>query len=134
MDFWDIASIVFVCTAVNHLGLVEAFEKAIHYRIPIVNCIKCLTFWAVFGYGCYDIATYKSNIFTVLAISFLSAWASIWLDLFMGIIDHLYMKVYDSLYPTTDETDSDALGASDTLPDVSAESCDEIAADGTNKA
>ena len=118
MEFWDIASIVFVCTAANHLGLVTAVETIIRHKLPVVNCIKCLTFWSVFVYGCDGIATYGTNIFTVLAISFLSAWASIWLDLMMGVIDHIYIKVYEQIYTTADETDADEIGADDAVPDV----------------
>jgi hypothetical protein len=118
MNFLDIASIVFICTAANHLGLVTAVEKAIKRKLPIINCIRCFSFWCVFWYGCDRITTCGTNIFTVLAISFLSAWSAIWLDLLMGIIDHLYIKVYDTLYTTADETDADALGATDAVPDV----------------
>ena len=121
MNFWDIAGIVFACTAANHLGLIPAIESFIKRRIPVVGCIKCLTFWSVLVYG---IAEANSSFFTLhssftlLAISFLSAWASIWLDLFMGIIDYLYIKVYESFYPTTDKTDTDALSSDDALPSV----------------
>lgn len=116
MEFWDIASIVFVCTAANHLGLVTAVETIIRHKLPVVNCIKCLTFWSVFVYGCGNATTYGTM--AVLAISFLSAWASIWLDLMMGVIDHIYIKVYEQIYTTADETDADALGAADAVSDV----------------
>lgn len=121
MNFLDIASIVFVCTAANHIGPIPDIEAFIERKLPVIGCIKCLTFWAVFGYGCYCIATYGTSIAAVLAISFLSAWASIWLDLIMGMIDRLYLKIYDAFYPTTDKADADSLGATDTVPDVSAE-------------
>ena len=81
----DIAGIVFACTAANHLGLIQAVETVIHRRLPIVSCVKCLTFWAVLVYELWRVGF--SDIPTVLAISFLSAWSAIWLDLFMGIID-----------------------------------------------
>jgi hypothetical protein len=116
MEFWDIASILFVCTAANHLGLVTAVETIIRHKLPVVNCIKCLTFWSVFVYGCGNATTYGTM--AVLAISFLSAWASIWLDLMMGVIDHIYIKVYEQIYTTADEADTDALSATDSVPDV----------------
>lgn len=130
MEFWDIASIVFVCTAANHLGLVTAVETAIKHKLPVANCIKCLTFWSVFVYGCGNATTYGT--IAVLAISFLSAWASIWLDLIMGVIDHIYIKVYEQIYTTADETDADALGAADAVPDVPEErGCGKATAYGT---
>jgi hypothetical protein len=55
----------------------------------------------------------------MFAAAFLSAWSAIWLDLLMGIIDQLYIKVYDTFYPTTDTTDTDAIDTADSVPDVS---------------
>lgn len=101
----DIAGIVFVCTAANHLGLIQAVETVIHRRLPIVSCVKCLTFWAVLVYELWRVGF--SDIPTVLAISFLSAWSAIWLDLFMGIIDKLYLKIYGKIYPTANAPDAD---------------------------
>lgn len=129
MDFLDIASIVFVCTAANHIGPIPDIEKLINRKLPIVGCIKCLTFWCVLIYCfvCFDrIVAAIEETPLLLAISLLSAWSAIWLDLFMGIIDHLYIKVYDTLYPTADEADTDKISADDTMPDVQEEDCDVI--------
>lgn len=121
MNFLDIASIVFICTAANHLGLIPAIEAVIHRHLPVIGCTKCLTFWSVLVYGIaevnFTLLTLQYSL-TLLAISFLSAWSAIWLDLFMGIIDYLYIKVYEQIYPATDEADTDTLSATDTVPDV----------------
>jgi hypothetical protein len=72
----------------------------------------------------YGVAVANSSLFTlhsslqILAAAFLSAWSAIWLDLFMGIIDQLYIKVYDTFYPTTDTPDTDALDTTDTVSSV----------------
>lgn len=138
MDFWDIASIVFICTAVNHLGLVADVESVIKREIPVVNCVRCLTFWAVLGYGLgceifFTTTDHFEHILEMLAISFLSAWAAIWLDLCMGAIDKLYSKIYDTLYSATDTADTDTLGAGDSVPDMpEGEGCDGIATNGTS--
>ena len=105
MNFLDIVGIVFACTAANHLGLIKAVETVIHCRLLIVNCIKCLTFWAVLVYELWRVGF--SDIPAVLAISFLCAWSAIWLDLFMGIIDKLYLKIYGKIYPTANAADTD---------------------------
>ena len=121
MNILDIASIVFICTASNHIGPIPDIEAFIKRKLPVVGCIKCLTFWSVLVYClacCDDIADAMEEAPRLLAISFLSAWSAIWLDLTMGTIDYLYIKVYDTLYPTADKTDADALGATDTVPDV----------------
>lgn len=121
MDFWDIAGIVFVCTAANHIGPIPDIEAFIRRKLPVVGCIKCLTFWSVLVYGLACCGTVAAAIETaprLLAISFLSAWSAIWLDLFMGIIDHLYLKVYDSIYSTANTADTDAISAADAVSDV----------------
>lgn len=115
MTLWDIACIVFACTAANHLGLIQAVQTAVECnQLPIVSCVKCFSFWAVMVY-CLVVGV---GIINTLAISFLCAWLAIWLDLFMGIIDYLYLKIYEQIYPTTDETDADPFDTEDTLSDV----------------
>jgi len=115
MTLWDIACIVFACTAANHLGLIQAVQTVAECnQLPIVSCVKCFSFWAVMVY-CLVVGV---SIITTLAISFLCAWSAIWLDLFMGIIDYLYLKIYEQIYPTTDETDADTFDTEDSVSDV----------------
>ena len=122
MNWLDVLMIVFSATAANHLGLVAAAESVIRHRLPILNCHKCAAFWSVIVYG---VAVANCSLFTIhfyltlFAAAFLSAWSAIWLDLLMGIIDKLYIKVYDTFYPTTDTPDADALSAADAVSDVS---------------
>ena len=103
MSWIDIACIVFVCVTVNHLGLVEAVEKIVGKRLMIVNCPKCLTFWVTMAYSCDKIATH-TDIVAVLAVSFLASYSALWLELLEGYVDTLYMKLYDKIYNTSDDT------------------------------
>lgn len=94
MNWMDIACIVFVCTAVNHLGLIKAIQTVTKCnRLPIVSCPKCLTCWSVLAYqllmGCHPIPS--------LAISFLCSYLAIWLELLMYAIDTLYNRIYGIL-------------------------------------
>ena len=122
MNWLDVLMIVFSATAANHLGLVAAAESVVRHRLPVLNCPKCAAFWSVIVYG---VAVANSSLFTlhsslqILAAAFLSAWSAIWLDLLMGIIDQLYIKLYDKIYPTTDTTDTDALDTANTVSGVS---------------
>ena len=123
MNWLDVLMIVFSATAANHLGLVAAAESVFRHRLPVLNCPKCAAFWSVIVYGVaveiyFSLFTLHFSL-TVLATAFLSAWSAIWLDLFMGIIDQLYIKVYDTIYSTTDTTDTDALDIADPVSDVS---------------
>lgn len=135
MNWLDVLMIVFSAVAANHLGLVAAAESVVHHRLPVLNCPKCAAFWLVLAYGfgyeiCFTttrhfvdvndmVAYHFEYILKLIAAAFLSAWSAVWLDLFMGIIDQLYIKVYDTIYPATDTTDTDTTGAGDAVPDVS---------------
>lgn len=120
MDALEIASIVFASTAANHLGLVAAIEDTVRFRLPVVNCPKCLAFWLTMAYGgyvcCDAIADAPAAIVTLLAVSFLAAWSAVWLDLAMGLIDKIYLYAYGKIYPATGSTDADETGTNDTVP------------------
>ena len=101
MDWRDIACIVFVCTAVNHLGLIKTIEGIIRREIPIINCPRCLTFWSVLAYGLVCCCTSATPILAalprLLAISFLCSYIALWLNLIMYAIDTLYNRIYGIL-------------------------------------
>ena len=135
MNWLDVLMLVFSAVAANHLGLVAAAESVVHHRLPVLNCPKCAAFWLVLAYGfgyeiCFTttrhfvdvndmVAYHFEYILKLIAVAFLSAWSAVWLDLLMGIIDQLYIKVYDTIYPATDTPDPDTKGAGDAVPDVS---------------
>lgn len=100
MGWSDIATIVFVCTTINHLGLVPAIERIVRRRLPVVNCPKCLAFWSVLILGLSGdgiSAANPSGVVHWLAISLLAAYAAVWLELFMYSIDTIYNRIYDTL-------------------------------------
>ena len=95
MDWMDIAAIVFVCTAVNHLGLIKAIEGVVKREILIINCPRCLTCWSVFAYGIATVPYVSPQIVArLLAISLLCSYLAIWLELLMYAIDTLYNTIY----------------------------------------
>ena len=104
MEWIDIASIVFACVTMNHLGLVKAMEEVVEQELPIINCQKCSSFWLVLVYTMFT----SHDIIMSLAISFLCSYLAIWLELFEGYIDTLYNKLYDEIYSATDSTDDGA--------------------------
>lgn len=97
----DIASIVFACVTMNHLGLIKAVEEITGYELPILNCPKCSTFWFTLTYS----VIIREEVTKMFAISFLCSYLAIWLELFEGYIDILYMKLYDKIYPAADTAD-----------------------------
>lgn len=119
MDWIDIASIVFVCVTMNHLGLITAIESVIKNRLPILNCPKCCTFWSVLLYGL--IANHFVEIHELLAISFLASYIAIWLELFEGFIDTLFLKLYGKIYNTSDNaitSDSNGGNQASSMPEL----------------
>ena len=101
MNWDEVVMLGFSCVAANHLGLVAAVENTIRHSLPIINCSKCLTFWTLAGYG----MLVRENIIVIVATSFLFAYLATWLELAMGFVDTLYVKLYEKIYPnTTDDT------------------------------
>ena len=109
MDWTDIAAIVFAATTINHLGLIAAIEGAIRRKLWIVDCPRCLTFWCVMAYGLSGdgFSANPSCLARLLAISILSSYLAVWLEILEGIIDKLYDYVYKQIYPTDDTADAD---------------------------
>ena len=107
--YWiDIAAVVIFATAVNHLGLIAAIERAVHHKLPIANCPKCLSFWGTFAYGVSGdgiTAANPSVLIRLLAISILCSYLAIWLELTMYAIDTLYNKIYGILEDNNQEED-----------------------------
>ena len=128
MDCLTVSLILFSSVAANHLGLVAAVEGVIRHRLPILNCPKCLTFWATLTYGCLvccdSIAALPSVLPAVLprllAQSFLAAYLAIWLELLMFTIDTLYNRLYDKInkYHQDDGDEADTESDSETADEA----------------
>ena len=103
MEWSAIASIVFVCVTMNHLGLISAAEDVFKKKLVILNCPKCSSFWLTLIYDVWCIDDYTDIPF-VLAVSFLSSYAALWLGLFEGFIDTYYLMFYEKIYPDEDDT------------------------------
>lgn len=115
MEWIDIAGIVFICVTMNHLGLIGAVEDVIHRKLWIVDCPKCSTFWGVLAYT----AITTQDIITSLAISFLSSYAALWLELLEGFVDTLYLNLYEQIYNTSYDapaTNPDNGNSASTMP------------------
>lgn len=93
MEWGAIAAIVFIATAVNHLGLIAAIERIIRRKLWIIDCPKCLTCWSVMGY----LLLTGSHPLPSLAIALIAAYAAIWIELFMYFIDTIYNRIYGKI-------------------------------------
>lgn len=105
MNWSEVAMIVFSCVTANHLGLVAAVEGIVRHKLPVINCGRCLSFWAVMMYGiltCIHHFEDMREIVCIVATSFLSAYSATWLQLLFAFIDKQYNRIYGKIYPTAD--------------------------------
>ena len=101
MEWIDIASIIFVCVTMN-----------------IINCPKCCTFWTTVLLYLWDVKSF-CGMLSLLAISFLASYSAIWLELLEAYIDTLYMKLYEKICRTKDNTPAADANSGDTTGSVS---------------
>lgn len=103
----DVVAVTVAAVLANHLGLIDAFEQVVRHKLPVLNCAKCLTFWAVLAVVIcrYDIATYWT---VIVATSFIAAFAAKWIELLFGYIDTLYERIYDKIYPQENDGEDEA--------------------------
>lgn len=85
-------------TLANHMGLVEAIENVIGFKLPILNCAKCCTNWLVFFYTLMC----GIGLIQCVAISLCSAYCAMWFELLLGMFSTQYNKIYENLL--TEET------------------------------
>lgn len=116
MIHWiDIVSIVFSCVTANHLGLISAIEVLFRHRLPVINCVKCLSFWSTLAYCVYSIVSDGTKgieieaFIQVFAVSFLASYIAIWLELFEGFIDFLFSRIYEKIYSDSDNDTSSSV-------------------------
>ena len=96
----DVVAVTVAAVLVNHMGLIEAIEGVIRHNLPIINCPRCLTFWATLAVLIASEWTSAiRHLPVIVATSFLAAYAAQWLELLFGIIDKQYDKIYQKTYP-----------------------------------
>ena len=104
MDWMAIAAVVFISTAVNHLGLIPTIERITKRKLWVIDCPKCLTCWSVMA---YQLVT-NCNPLLSLAIALLCSYLALWLNLIMYAIDTLYNRIYGKIEDYNQEYDDEA--------------------------
>lgn len=105
----EVLCVIFGCVAANHLGLVTTIERIVGRAIPIVNCPKCLTFWVSLA------VSLPHGLISAIAIAFAASYAAIWLELAMGMLDNLYMYMYETFCRQDDTGHKVAADSADSL-------------------
>lgn len=109
---WNVVAIMFICVSMNHMGLIGAIERELGHPLPIINCVKCSTWWLTMIYGLYSTGLFIVSVATAFLLSYLA----VWLELLMGFIDSIYLKLYGKIVPTAG-TDTSTADAYDGDPD-----------------
>ncbi len=114
MPFSEIASVIIACVLMNHMGLIDKIESIIKHRLPVIDCVKCSTFWAVLV--CCLIS--RQNAIHSVAVSFLSSYAALWLELAFGVIDKKYEEIYEKTYQSQGTGEADSESSEDAVSEV----------------
>ena len=117
----EAAEITACCVLFIGMGLEAEIERILSCRFRILSCPKCLTFWSVLLFG---VCTGHGLVGTV-AVSFLSAYAALWLTLLCDALTILYNRLYDTITKTegsaadSEATDGQNAAAEDSaLPEM----------------
>lgn len=115
---WEEAAAITVsCVLFIGMGLEAEIERILSCRFKILSCPKCLTFWSVLLFG---VVTRHGFVETV-AVSFLSAYAALWLTLLCDALTTLYNRLYETITTTEgDPADPEASGDQDAAAEGSA--------------
>lgn len=79
------------CCLFIHLGLGKAICRTLRIRLVLFKCVKCLTFWSVLA---YTLAFTAYRWESCLAISFISAYLSLWVELALNKLAKVYEEHY----------------------------------------
>lgn len=93
----EAAALTASCVLFIGMGLEAEIERILSCRFKVLSCPKCLTFWSVLLFG---VVTRHGFVETV-AVSFLSAYAALWLTLLCDELTLLYNKLYESITQQT---------------------------------
>ena len=103
MTQWmDVAFLMLAAVLVNHLGLIDAIERVARRELPIINCSKCLSFWSVLVWLCFNMVAAHRHLPVILVTSTIAAFLAPWFELLFGLIGKLYEKIYEKTFPKAD--------------------------------
>ena len=105
-----VLAIMIAAILANHMGLVSAIEKTISRELPVVNCVRCLTFWATTIWLALTLE--KPCLPIVIATALIAAYIATWLELAFGLLNKLYEKVYNKIFPEEQGDDAEEKSAS----------------------
>lgn len=100
----EAAEIMASCVLFIGMGLEAEIERILSCRFKVLSCPKCLTFWSVLIFGVFT----GHGMVETVAVSFLFAYAALWLSLLCDELTLLYNKIYENI---AKQTEGDTAGA-----------------------
>lgn len=85
----SIGYILVVCVLYIHLGMGDTLGRIFHSEAYVFKCVKCITWQSVLA---YTICLSDLNVLACLAVSFVSAYVAIWLELVLSKLASFYEK------------------------------------------
>lgn len=79
----------------------ETIEKTIRIRFVLFRCVKCLTFWSVLG---YSLLVEQFSVVDAICVSFVCAYAALWIDLLLGKLASVYEKLSENVVAEESES------------------------------
>jgi len=95
---WDVVAVMVAAVLVNHMGLIDELERRLKRELPILNCVRCLTFWSVLLVMIFRSKS-TTHVEVIVATSFVASFAAQWLELFFGFLSKIYERLYKKIYP-----------------------------------
>lgn len=103
----EAAALTASCVLFIGMGLEAEIERILSCRFKVLSCPKCLTFWSVLLFG---VVTRHGFVETV-AVSFLSAYAALWLSLLCDALTNLYNRIYETITKPTEGASENSAAA-----------------------
>ena len=91
--FGELAMIALSCVLFVTMGLAEAIQEYVPFRLRILTCPKCLTFWSVLAYSLISGEGVVQSVATSFIIAYIALWAALILDAITLLYNYLYEKV-----------------------------------------
>ena len=81
------------CVLFVGMGLAGAIQEYIPFRLRIMTCPKCLTFWSVLIYSLFS----GEGVIQSIAVSFIISYISLWAALLLDALTILYNMLYEKI-------------------------------------
>ena len=81
------------CVLFVTMGLAEAIQGYVPFKLRIMTCPKCLTFWSVLVYSLISGQGLVQSIASSFIIAYIALWSALVLDALTLFYNYLYEKI-----------------------------------------